>query len=66
LQETVEGLSVLVLTYYAVSLIIYMAKGAKELGLMVPAELIGGASAPIIAYGIYALNKLRKKKFNSN
>ena len=66
LQETVEGLSVLVLTYYAVSLIIYMAKGAKELGLMIPAELIGGASAPIIAYGIYALNKIRKKKFKSN
>jgi uncharacterized membrane-anchored protein len=66
LQETVEGLSVLVITYYAVSLIIYMAKGVKELGLMVPAELIGGASAPIIAYGIYALNKLRKKKFNPN
>ena len=66
LQETVEGLSVLVLTYYAVSLIIYMAKGATELGLMVLAELIGGASAPIIAYGIYALNKLRKKKFNPN
>ncbi|MEY2887043.1 MAG: hypothetical protein RI913_462 [Pseudomonadota bacterium] len=66
LQETVEGLSVLVLTYYAVSLIIYMAKGAKELGLMIPAELIGGASAPIIAYGIYALNKRRKKKFNPN
>ncbi len=66
LQETVEGLSVLVLTYYAVSLIIYMAKGVKELGLMVPAEFIGGASAPIIAYGIYALNKLRKKKFNPN
>jgi uncharacterized membrane-anchored protein len=64
LQSTVESLSVLVLTYYAVSLIIYMAKGVKELGLMVPAELIGGASAPIIAYGIYALNKLRKKKFN--
>ena len=66
LQETVEGLSVLVLTYYAVSLIIYMGKGAKEFGLMIPAELIGGASAPIIAYGIYALNKLRKKKFNPN
>jgi uncharacterized membrane-anchored protein len=64
LQETVEGLSVLVLTYYAVSLIIYMAKGVKELGFMVPAELIGGASAPIIAYGIYALNKLRKRRFS--
>jgi uncharacterized membrane-anchored protein len=66
LQETVEGVSVLVLTYYAVSLIIYMAKGAKELGLMVPAELIGGASAPIVAYAIYALNKLRKKKYKPN
>lgn len=66
LQETVEGLSVLVLTYYAVSLIIYMAKGVKELGLSVPAELIGGASAPIIAYGIYALNKLRKKRFGKH
>ena len=66
LQETVEGVSVLVLTYYAVSLIIYMAKGVKELGLMVPAELIGGVSAPIIAYAIYALNKLRKKKYKSD
>jgi uncharacterized membrane-anchored protein len=66
LQETVEGVSVLVLTYYAVSLIIYMAKGVKELGLMVPAELIGSVSAPIIAYAIYALNKLRKKKYKSD
>lgn len=66
LQETVEGVSVLVLTYYAVSLIIYMAKGVKELGLMVPAELIGSVSAPIIAYTIYALNKLRKKKYKSD
>jgi hypothetical protein len=43
-----------------------MAKGVKELGLMVPAELIGGVSAPIIAYAIYALNKLRKKKYKSD
>ena len=65
LQETVEGLSVLVLTYYAVSLIIYMAKGVKELGLGLSPELIGAACAPLIAYGIYRANQLRKKKFES-
>ncbi len=66
LQETVEGLSVLVLTYYAVSLIIYMAKGFKDLGVTLPAELIGGISAPIIAILIYSLNQVRKKKFNKH
>jgi uncharacterized membrane-anchored protein len=65
LQETVEGLSVLVLTYYAVSLIIYMAKGVKELGLGLSPELIGAACAPLIAYGIYRANQLRKKRFQS-
>lgn len=63
LQETVEGLSVLVLTYYAVSLIIYTAKGANVFHLGLSPELIGAICTPVIAFGIYRINQIRKKRF---
>lgn len=49
LQETVEGLSIVAITYYASQLVNYVAKGAK--GLIAPAtpELITALSIPIIA-----------------
>ena len=40
LQQTVEGLSLVVLTYYAVGLIGYMAKGLQSSGIALPVELI--------------------------
>ena len=62
LQETVEGLSVLVLTYYAVSLLAYIAKGGKEVGLAISPEIIASVSAPIIAALLYFLNKRRSRR----
>ena len=48
LQETVEGLSVGVLTYYAVGLFGYVAKALKVLGVPLNAELATGlAIVPI-------------------
>ena len=49
LQQTVEGLSVAAITYYAVGLIGYLAKAAKSLGLPVDPDLAVGVSIPIVA-----------------
>jgi len=62
LQETVEGLSVLVLTYYAVSLIAYIAKGGKEAGFGIHPEIIAAIAAPIISITFIATIKLRRRR----
>lgn len=50
LQKTVEGLSVVAITYYAISLVLYAAKAAKEAGVLpVAPEVVAGLSLPIIA-----------------
>ena len=49
LQETVEGLSIAAITYYLVGLTGYVAKGVKALGWPIDAELVMGASIPIVA-----------------
>ncbi|MBI2226413.1 MAG: DUF3422 domain-containing protein [Betaproteobacteria bacterium] len=49
LQQTVEGLSVAAITYYAVGLIGYLAKAAKSLGLHVDPDLVVGVSIPVVA-----------------
>jgi uncharacterized membrane-anchored protein len=49
LQETVEGLSVAAITYYAAGLVGYLAKAAKSSGLTVDPDLVVGLSIPIIA-----------------
>jgi uncharacterized membrane-anchored protein len=53
LQQTVEGLSVAAITYYAAGLVGYMAKGLKSLGGHVDVELITGISIPIIALAVW-------------
>ena len=62
LQETVESLSVLVLTYYAVSLLGYIAKGGKEAGLAIHPEIIAAIAAPIVAITFLMISKQRRKK----
>jgi uncharacterized membrane-anchored protein len=53
LQQTVEGLSVGVLTYYVVALISYGAKALKDLGLPLNPDLCAGLSIPLIAAGAW-------------
>lgn len=62
LQETVESLSVLVLTYYAVSLLAYMAKGGKEAGLAIQPEIISAIAAPVVAMTFLFISKRRRKR----
>lgn len=56
LQETVEGLSVAAVTYYAVGLVLYLAKALAELGAPLNPAIVAGIAIPVVAglvwYGI--------------
>ena len=60
LQETVEGLSVVVLTYYGSQLVQYLAKGTKELHHL-NTDVITAVSIPVIA-GLVAWGTSRMRK----
>jgi len=61
LQETVEGLSVVVLTYYGSQLVQYLAKGTKDLHHL-NIDVVTAISIPLIA-GVVAwgMRRMRKK-----
>jgi uncharacterized membrane-anchored protein len=48
LQQTVEGLSVVAVTYYAVGLVGYAAKALQASGLRIVPELAMGAAIPLV------------------
>jgi len=58
LQQTVEGLSVAAITYYATGLVGYAAKGLHSLGLRVPPDEILLFALPVIL--VFVLLALRK------
>ena len=61
LQETVEGLSVVVLTYYGSQLVQYLAKGTKELHHL-NTDVITAVSIPVIAGLVFwGSSRMRKK-----
>jgi uncharacterized membrane-anchored protein len=64
LQQTVEGLSVIVMTYYATGLLQYIAKGLKEAGIPADPDLVGLISVPVIAIGLFGFLATRRKKQN--
>ena len=54
LQETVEGLSVVVLSYYTVGLLDYLVQGLVALGLAAPAKsLVPAAAVPLVVAGVW-------------
>jgi uncharacterized membrane-anchored protein len=53
LQQAVEGLSVVVITYYGSSLVGLMAKALKSLGAPVNPELAAAVSVPFIALAVF-------------
>lgn len=62
LQETVEGLSVVVLSYYLVGLVNYGLKGLKSSGAGVNVELLTALSIiPVIALVLLGVRRLRRK-----
>lgn len=61
LQETVEGLSVVVLTYYGSQLVQYLAKGTKDLHHL-NTDVITAISIPVIAGLVFwGTRRMRKK-----
>lgn len=61
LQETVEGLSVVVLTYYGSQLVQYLAKGTKDLHHL-NTDTITAMSIPVIAGLVFwGTRRMRKK-----
>jgi uncharacterized membrane-anchored protein len=65
LQSTVEGLSIAAISYYVVSLILYMGKAGKALGLPVNPEMLAGALIPLVLLGIWWGTRQIHKKLHA-
>ena len=64
LQSTVEGLSVVAITYYIAGLVSYLAKGAHAIGWPWSAESTAAAAIPLVALGVWwSLRRLHNKVF---
>lgn len=62
LQQTVESISIVAMTYYAAGLVGYVAKSAKSVGWPVNVEVAVGVSVPIILLVlVMGLRKMRKR-----
>ncbi|MDH5188929.1 MAG: DUF3422 domain-containing protein [Rhodospirillaceae bacterium] len=61
LQQTVEGLSVVAISYYLTGLVVYAAKGAHAAGLMIDYDLAGGVAFPIILVAVWlSIRRVRR------
>jgi uncharacterized membrane-anchored protein len=61
LQQAVEGLSVVAISYYAAGLIGYVAKAAKSMGWRVNPDIATGALLPVVLFGVWlGLRRLHK------
>ena len=50
LQATVEGLSIAAITYYVVSLVLFIGKAMKAYGLNINPELLAGFCTPVVLF----------------
>jgi uncharacterized membrane-anchored protein len=53
LQSTVEGLSIAAISYYVVSLLLYVGKAGKAAGLPIHPELVAGALIPLVLWSVW-------------
>lgn len=61
LQETVEGLSVVAISYYLVGIVGYAAKGMKGFGMKVDPDMIIGLMIPVIIAFVWSgVRRIRK------
>ena len=62
LQQAVEGLSVVAISYYLAGLVSYASKAVKAAGLNIDTDLITGISVPVLALAVWmGLRQLRKR-----
>ena len=63
LQRTVEGLSIAAISYYVVSLLLYVSKAGKEAGLPIHPDLVTGALIPIVVFFVWYITRRIQNKF---
>lgn len=57
LQTTVEGLSIAAISYYVISLLLYLGKAGKAAGLPIHPEMAAGAMVPLVLWVVWRTNK---------
>ena len=57
LQTTVEGLSIAAISYYVISLLLYLGKAGKAAGLPIHPEMAAGALVPLVLWVVWRTNK---------
>jgi uncharacterized membrane-anchored protein len=62
LQRTVEGLSVVAISYYAVSLMLHGARAARAAGLPIHPEITVGLLIPLVVWGVWRLTRRIHKR----
>lgn len=53
LQATVEGLSIAAISYYVISLLLYLGKALKSAGVNINPELCAGAAVPLVLWAVW-------------
>jgi uncharacterized membrane-anchored protein len=67
MQETVEGLSVVAITYYVVGLVSYCLKGLKAFGLQVDSDIGAGIALPVVVLMVWGgVKQIRKMLVHSD
>ena len=66
LQQAVEGLSVVAISYYGVGLAGYALKALKGAGIDLPVDLLNGLSLPLIAGTVWLVTHRLHRKLDSH
>jgi len=67
LQRTVEGLSIAAISYYVISLLLYLTKAGKAAGLPIHPELVTGVMIPIVLLLVwYIIRRIHDKFLKSD
>jgi uncharacterized membrane-anchored protein len=62
LQSTVEGLSIAAISYYVISLLMYVAKALTAAGMPLQPEVTVGVLVPLVFWGVWkSVQRIHKK-----
>jgi uncharacterized membrane-anchored protein len=62
LQSTVEGLSIAAISYYVVSLLLYLGKAGKAAGLPINPEMAAGVAIPLVLCAVWwTIRRIHRK-----
>ncbi len=65
LQSTVEGLSIAAISYYVISLVLYLGKAGKAAGLPINPEMAAGALIPLVLWAVWRTTKKIHEKLHA-